>query len=542
MIYGGCLPCHDQSNRLTPSFAMAPADLLTILAQVPGSLQTLDRTDALWHQLRNGTLPNPTIVQPSSDPIVPDLDITICGATLGVILGLALVRKGWTVCLIERGNLQGRDQEWNIARRELDTLLRLDLLTEAELTETIVTHYNPGRVAFNGGPEFWVTDVLNLGVSPKILLNSLKTKFLEAGGQLQEQTSVTALQVHPSGVEITTSNGTSNGTLRSRLVLDMMGHFSPIARQARNFATPDSVCLVTGSCAQGFRPQPGPPSGDLMVSFTPIENHHQNFWEAFPAQDGRTTYLFTYLDADPRRSSLRDLFADYLRFLPSYQQTDLSEIQFQRFLFGLLPSYKTSPLKPAWDRILQVGDSSGTQSPLSFGGFGALLRHLDRLVSGIDDALRCDDLSRSDLAALTPYQPNISVTWLFQAAMRVSLDQTLPPNQINELLSAVFQVMADSGDDVLKPFLQDVVQFPALAQTMLKTGITAPIEVLRVLPQVGLGPLLDWTRHYGALGLYAGGQAIVDRLPATANLEKFTPRQRRWLDGIRYGSGSDYHG
>jgi lycopene cyclase CruP len=521
---------------------MATADLLTILAQIPGSLETLDRTDALWHQLRNNSLPQTSIVQTTPTSTPPDHDIIICGATLGIIIGLALARKGWRILLIERGQLQGRDQEWNIARRELDVLLRLDLLTEPELAEAIVTHYNPGRVSFNGGPEFWVTDVLNLGVSPKILLAQLKAKYLDLGGQLLEQTSVTGLTVSPTGVEVTTSTGTSTGTHRSRLVLDMMGHFSPIARQARNFATPDSICLVTGSCAQGFRPQSGAPSGDLMVSFTPIANHCQNFWEAFPAQDGRTTYLFTYLDADPRRSSLRDLFADYLRWLPSYQQTDLSEIQFQRFLFGLLPSYKTSPLKPAWDRILQVGDSSGTQSPLSFGGFGALLRHLDRLVLGLDDCMKGDALSRSDLATLTPYQPNISVTWLFQTAMRVSLDQTIPPNQINELLSAVFQVMADSGDDVLKPFLQDVVQFPALAQTMLKTGITAPAEVLRVLPQVGLGPLLDWARHYGALGLYSGLQASVDRLPVATNLDKLSPRQRRWLDAIRYGSGSDYHG
>jgi hypothetical protein len=63
-----------------------------------------------------------------------------------------------------------------------------------------------------------------------------------------------------------------------------------------------------------------------------------------------------------------------------------------------------------------------------------------------------------------------------------------------------------------------------------------------VLPQVGLGPLLDWARHYGALGLYAGGQAVIDRLPVVPNLDKLSPRQRRWLDAIRYGSGSDYHG
>ncbi len=47
-----------------------------------------------------------------------------------------------------------------------------------------------------------------------------------------------------------------------------------------------------------------------------------------------------------------------------------------------------SPLKPAWDRVLQIGDASGIQSPLSFGGFGALTRHLPRLHGAISQALQ----------------------------------------------------------------------------------------------------------------------------------------------------------
>lgn len=36
---------------------------------------------------------------------------------------------------------------------------------------------------------------------------------------------------------------------------------------------------------------------------------------------------------------------------------------------------------------VQVGDASGIQSPLSFGGFGALTRHLHRLQNAIAEAL-----------------------------------------------------------------------------------------------------------------------------------------------------------
>jgi len=38
--------------------------------------------------------------------------------------------------------------------------------------------------------------------------------------------------------------------------------------------------------------------------------------------------------------------------------------------------------------------------------------------------------------------------------------------QINQLLSVVFLEMSQLGERVLKPFLQDVVQFPALTQTL----------------------------------------------------------------------------
>ena len=37
-----------------------------------------------------------------------------------------------------------------------------------------------------------------------------------------------------------------------RLLIDCMGNFSPIVRQARWGQRPDGVCLVVGSCCRGF--------------------------------------------------------------------------------------------------------------------------------------------------------------------------------------------------------------------------------------------------------------------------------------------------
>jgi lycopene cyclase CruP len=326
---------------------------------------------------------------------------------------------------------------------------------------------------------------------------------------------------------------------KTRLLIDAMGNFSPIVQQARQGEKPEGVCLVVGSCAQGF---PKNETGDLIVSFTPIQNQCQYFWEAFPARDGRTTYLFTYLDAHPERPSLEFFFEEYLRLLPEYQGVELSQIEFKRVLFGFFPSYRDSPIRMPWSRILPVGDSSGGQSPVSFGGFGSMVRHLKRLTEGTHEALFSDALSRDALAQLQPYQPNIAVTWLFQRAMSVGINQQLPPNQINQLLTAVFQAMEQLGDDVLRPFLQDVVQFSGLSKTLLFTSLTKPGLVIPVIPQVGLTTLLDWIVHYINLGVYTGLSLIGQLMSVLSKTLPPVPQYycRRWIEAWRYGSGGDY--
>ncbi|MCU0570230.1 MAG: FAD-binding oxidoreductase [Oculatellaceae cyanobacterium Prado106] len=528
-----------------------------ILAQLPGTLAQLQNADRLWSQYRSGTLPVTPVVTSAEQPLESvEWDVVICGGTLGILMGAALVQRGWRVAVLERGILRGRDQEWNISRQELQVLLTLELLTPEELETAIATQYNPARLSFHKGIELWVEDVLNIGVDPVYLLERLKAKFLAAGGQLFEQVVFEGAIVHSNGVNVqvnslvnssqheSVNNSNTNlsstlTTFKTRLLLDAMGHFSPISRQARQGHKPDAVCLVVGSCATGYSQND---TGDLFASFTPIQNQCQYFWEAFPARDGRTTYLFTYLDAHPDRPSLADLFEDYLRLLPDYQQVDLAQLTFKRALFGFFPCYRQSPLKPAWNRILPIGDSSGSQSPLSFGGFGSMMRHLQRLTDGIHEALEQDLLYRTAIAPLQPYQPNLAVTWLFQRSMSVGMNQTIAPDQINQLLSSVFQEMEGLGDRVLKPFLQDVVQFPALFQTLLKVSLHHPALVAQIIPQVGLLTLLDWMRHYVNLGIYAGLYRFVSQ--QVQHSERAPSQQyarHRWLDALKYGSGNDWH-
>ncbi len=508
-----------------------------ILEKLPGVLGGLRSADRLLASLREGTAPLLQLVKQSQTPLgVVDWDVVVSGGTLGILIGCALAQLGWRVALIERGNLRGREQEWNVSRQELEVFLELNLLSAAELEQAIATQYNPARISFLDGPELWVRGVLNIGVDPVFLLETLKLRFLASGGCLFENTPFEGAVVHPDGVMVEAAKG-----FKTRLLLDVMGHFSPITQQARQGQKPDGLCLVVGSCAQGF---PKNDAGDLLVSFTPLQNQCQYFWEAFPARDGRTTYLFTYIDAHPERLRLEDLFEDYLRLMPGYQGVELAQLQLQRALFGFFPSYRQSPLRSPWSRILPVGDSSGNQSPLSFGGFGAMVRHLKRLTVGIHEALQTDQLSSQALALLQPYQPNLSVTWLFQQAMSAGVEQKVAPQQINELLSVVFVEMNQLGEPVLKPFLQDVVKFPALTRTLLKTGLAHPRLVAKIIPQVGLGSLLDWMVHYIKLGAYTALFRLTQALQP--HVDKLPPVPQyyfhRWIEVWKYGSGEDYLG
>ena len=508
-----------------------------ILSRIPGNPWLgLQKADELWSQYKSGTRPVPTVITEDArrlDSVTYDL--AICGGTLGILLGTALAAKGWKVVLLERGELQGRDQEWNISRRELTAFVKLGLLSEEELDGAIASQYNPARITFNGGKELWVTDVLNIGVDPKYLLETLKQKFLASGGTLLEHTPFQSAVIHPNGVSI---QAKESEDITARLLIDAMGHFSPMVRQARGSQKPDAVCMVVGTCAKGYDSNT---TSDLIASFTPIKNQCQYFWEAFPARDGRTTYMFTYLDAHPSRPSLESFFEDYLTLLPDYQNVSLEQLDFVRALFGFFPCYKDSPLQYKWNRTLAVGDSSGSQSPLSFGGFGAMVRHLERLTQGIHEALDADLLSSKALARLQPYQPNLSVTWLFQKSMSVGVNQKLPPNKINNVLSTIFADMESLGDKVLKPFLQDVVQFPALAKTMLRTSTRHPILVASILPQVGIGSVASWMKHFISLGGYNAfnaAESSVDR--ALAKSAKKQYEANRWIDAVKYGSGGDY--
>jgi len=317
-------------------------------------------------------------------------------------------------------------------------------------------------------------------------------------------------------------------------------------------------------------------NSDILASFSDAEQDMQYFWETFPAKDGTTMYMFTYCDADESRVSFEDFLGSFLKQLPEYCEdrlragqavgidlpagsdfkkggdldSFLADLKFNRLLFGAFPSYKQCPLNSPFDRLVMVGDSSAVQSPLSFGGFGAMLRHLPRLDEAIHEALEGKHLKSGDLKLVQPYMPALSAAWLFQKAMgfepsQMGYDEKLndvpegskwTKSHINRVLKANFSAMEKMDDKVLLSFLQDTIMFGPLSKTMFQMMFEDPIAIFRVVYLLGFRTLAEWFVHYILLGLYTFLDFALGRLRNKTDNYYL----RRYMDAWHYGSGSDF--
>ncbi|KAI3789473.1 hypothetical protein L2E82_02270 [Cichorium intybus] len=520
------------------------------------SYDALKRLDNLWSSICSAE----TVVQEPKQVVsstlglfkesdfakkeVDKFDVLVCGGTLGIFIATALSLKGLRVGVVERNLLKGREQEWNISKKELLELVEVGILTEDDIDQATTSVFNPNRCGFERKGEIWVENILNLGVSPAKLIDIMRKRFDSLGGVIFEGCSVSSINIYQDIAVLQLQEGK---ILSASLIIDAMGNFSPILKQIRGGRKPDGVCLVVGSCCRGFKENS---RSDVIYTSAEVKqignSEAQYFWEAFPAGSGpldRTTYMFTYVDPQPNTPKLEDLLEDYWDLMPKYQEVSLDDLEILRVIYGIFPTYRDSPLPAAFNRVLQFGDASGIQSPVSFGGFGSLTRHLGRLSNGIHEAINGNLLDSDNLSLLNPYMPNLSASWLFQRAMSARKQAGVPPDFINDLLYANFNSMQRLGEPVLRPFLQDVIQFGPLVKTLGLVMLTKPQILPSIFKQVGFPVLIDWLGHFSFLGFYTFLSIFIDPL-IRPTIDTFSTEMKyKWkrkLEAWKYGAGLDY--
>ncbi len=87
------------------------------------------------------------------------------------------------------------------------------------------------------------------------------------------------------------------------------------------------------------------------------------------------------------------------------------------------------------------------------------------------------------------------------------------------------------------------MQFQPLALTLAKQMTADPAFIPQILRHVGPVPILDWTRHFVALGWYTAlhkAAAPLDKLISTQLSPLLKFRWQRSLEAWKYGSGMDY--
>jgi hypothetical protein len=659
------------------------------------SFEGLLALNKVWCDLKNGswkippkqivfdyTSSNPTTTTPTTKttniPATHQYDVIICGGTLGIFYATALQKRGFRVAVIERSKIQGRTQEWNISKKELQILFELEILPSNQQTslleEIIGIEFNPIRIGFSQSSssststnnataaatsatekksfEIWTKNILNLGVKPDRLIELVKEEFMKYNGSVYEETMVQSVEVYDQTVLVSLQQQQqSKLQLQGRLLIDGLGGQSPIMRQYRGAVPPDGMCIVVGSLARGYQQQQQQQQvqeneassitgwGDLLFANDPIietapvlSNNEYNlsstssssssssstvppssskipiqyFWEAFPASShptDRTTYLFTYMDLSVYRPSLLHIMEDYWELLLDYQQTFLpnyhnskkndliastktnaeqilEHLQIQRILYGLFPVYRASPFQPSVDRILCIGDASGLQSPLSFGGFASLTRHLPRMIPRLEEALTENYLSYNHILALqaNSYYPNLRAAWMFQKAMMAPIQVTnedaantamsseetsnslpsstnipklsrpFPNTVVLATLSNSFSSMQRLGDKIMQPFLQDILQFSGLIQTLGLAFLQDPLTPVKIIPYVGIQEIGVFLYHLVNMGWYTWCHChlapILSRLLLGDNSSLLSKEQQFYLkcrlDAWKYGSGLDY--
>ncbi len=515
------LPAYDGQGSI---FAALAADYpLTVkyFQRIPNGEFDLQRVywwEKRWRQeAQNGIRPPQQLpLTHQVPPVVVDLewDVVVVGGALGAIQAAIMAQMGHRVALVERLPFGRMNREWNISRQEMGTLSELGLFSEAETEDLILRTYVDGFNKFFDGnspvkaPILHTPTVLNLAIDAEKLLRLCGDKIRQAKGAIFDQTEFQRAYIQPNQATLELKNlkdpKDPGGTfyVGSRLLVDAMGTASPIAQQLNHHRAFDSVCPTVGATITSGIPAAVWDSqfGDILASHGDISRGRQMIWELFPGpgQD-LTIYLFHYHQVHPDNpGSLLQMYEDFFTILPEYRRCEMDNLTFKKATFGYIPGRfgRVGDRNLAFDRVLTIGDAAAMQSPLSFTGFGALVRNAPRLADLLDTALRHDLLKARDLQRVRAFQGNAAVTWMFSQGMMVPTGRILRPGQANAMLNSFFGILAAEDPDVADRFIKDRASWWDFTRLALRAARSNPRILVWIWEMVGFEGFRRWIPTY----------------------------------------------
>lgn len=418
-----------------------------------------------------------------------DFDVVLAGGGLSLVYGAYLARCGARVAIFDRRRIGCGHREWNISRAELHPLVDSRLFTQAEVDALVQLEYDHGICRWHGGGTYPVRRVLDCVIDAERLLDGLRARAEAAGATLLDHHALAGYRVGKGGVAVTLSPARA---LTARLLVDGMGAQSP-------HAAFDLVCPTVGGVMRGLEADAR--VGEILVTTEGVEEDRQHIWEGFPGPGGRfTTYLFYY--TEPRQLPARPLTSLYARFfatLPRYKRGDATMI---KPTYGFIPAYsRLRPMPAARDRVLLVGDAAGRHSPLTFCGFGSMIRSFLPVADALRERLADDRLDARALASVWREPPGLAVMGGLTLMMVPGRRPSGDPQAVNRLLDAAFASLAELGDEVYGAFVRDQIGFSDFMRFMRATARRRPTIYDEVFARLSKAELARWSWRLGGLAL-----------------------------------------
>jgi lycopene cyclase CruA len=471
----------------------------------------------------------------------PRFDVVLAGGGLSLIYAAALGRAGARVAVFDRRRIGCGHREWNISRDELRPLIESGLFTAAEVERLVLLQYDSGFCRFAGGGSYPVREVLDCVIDAETLLAALRERAAAAGVVLLDHHELIGYSLERDGVSVqvrpvspaprrSLAPGRDDEaaaappalTLRARLFIDGLGAASPHARF-------DLCCPTVGGVLDGLQLGSGPLEmdprlGEILVTTEGVEAGQQHIWEGFPApapassslghRDEPSRRMTVYLFYYARTRSLDrvgpyPLLSLYERFFETLPRYKRGPLQMVRPTYGYIPAYTRLGPMPAApsERVFLVGDAAGRHSPLTFCGFGSMIRSFWPVTQGLLRCLRDDRLDQATLSALWREPPALQVLGGLTLMMSPPEDEPVDdPDGINRLLDAAFAALHAMGQDAYAAFLKDDVDAATFVRFMLEAAARHPAVYRKVFVHLSPTEVATWLWRLGRLGLATRGQ------------------------------------
>lgn len=450
---------------------------------------------------------------PAGREVEGEFDVVYAGGALGLLhAGVMACRFNRRVLVLEDGEAALSEGAWNISDDELKELERAGLLSPDESESVIVNRYSGGFVKFHDAASrikaepLWTSGVLDVAVDGERIKSLVAERIAREGAEgSRVLVGFRFVRAYIERHRVTVETEGADGERRlfsARLFVDATEAGSPVVRQLNETAL-THVRPTVGTISSGYARGPARDevdfqTGEILVSTEDASDHRQLIWDGFAANRERDEYatrLFFY-DAvnSPADKSLLSLFERYFETLPAYKRRGASW-RVRRPVFGHVPVFQTgrgwrSARSLAADRVLAIGETASTSSPLGFRGTGAHIGELRRLARLTERALASDATDARSLAELCARKPRVAQTLMLAEFMRPTPKGA--PSAVNETFNAMMAALHKLDERVRQELFQDRLSFGALRSLIGHTARIYPRIFARVRERLGARGTLWW--------------------------------------------------